>query len=73
MKHEARAAVPKVTYRRQGRQDYQVWVVDRYVGVVWKAHRSGWYCNAGNAGFTNRTRKAATRLLRKLTNVTGRI
>ena len=67
------ASVPKVTYRRQGQQDYQVWVGDRFIGLVWKAHRSSWYCSAGNAGFGNRTRKAATRLLLELSHIRGRI
>ena len=72
-KHERPATVPKVTYRRQGTQDYQVWLDDCYVGTVWKAHRSGWYCSAGNAGYTNKTRTAATRLLLTLSKRSGGI
>ena len=72
-KHEKTATVPKVTFRQQGKHDYQVWLDDRYIGLVWKAHRSGWYCNAGNAGFTSKTRRAATRLLLTLSNTTGAI
>ena len=44
---------PRGTYRRQHHQDYQVWVQERYIGVVWKEHQSRWYCSTGHAGFTN--------------------
>lgn len=56
-----------VELRRQGPQDYQVWLRGCFLGRVWKTHRSGRFCSAGNAGFANRTRRKAVALLRELT------
>ena len=52
-----------VQFRRRTPQEYEVWREGRYIGIVWKATSSGWYCNAGNSPFTNRTRREATNLL----------
>ena len=65
--YAAKREHPRIEFVRQGARDYQVLLDRELVGTVWKTHRSGWYCNAGHCGWTNRTRGAATALLLELT------
>ena len=58
-----RRGATRLKYRKLGAGDYLVLWNGHAIGRVWKAAGSGWYCDAGNAGFTNRTRWRATLLL----------
>lgn len=50
-------------YSRRSYRDYAVIVRGRVIGHVFRLPRSGWYCDAGRAGFVHRTRAQATRTL----------